>query len=225
MFGIPAGYPSGNLTVTPNMFHGAVNDGEWYPQGTNVGSIPFTSERQTVHNFNLDDPNERFTGQHNPVLVTGRKIGLDNPDDPLAGAAYDLVRINADGSETIIGNAVSDANGFVQFEVEPGFQHCFEETIAPGGYQVDTIPRCTPEGGVLLDIDQARAVLLADQPIDAPDGPDNPCLNGLPCTGAEDSPVLGWLAGFSALAGAALIFGTRTGCTEEADAAVEEMVS
>ena len=43
VFGIPAGYPAGNLTVQANTWNGVPNQGEWYPQGTNVGCLLYTS--------------------------------------------------------------------------------------------------------------------------------------------------------------------------------------
>ena len=217
VYGIPAGYPIGDLTVTPNMWNGSPNPGEWGITGTGIGSVGFSSERFTVHNFNLDDPAERFPTVHNPVLVTGYKVGLDDPDQPLAGAAYELIQIVPDGTNVVIGSATSGADGFIQFEVEPGFQYCFQETIAPSGYQVDTTPRCTPETGLIDDIGPGFPILLGDIPVIDPPcefgdptcGEPPTCLNGLPCTGATDNPLLGWLAATAAVAGAALVGGGR----------------
>ena len=83
-----------------------------------------------------------FVNDVRTIEIRAQKRSREAPYDPLAGATYGIWMANGSGNDVYMGNAVSDADGYLRYEVPTtqGVAYYLREEKAPHGHLVDPYP-------------------------------------------------------------------------------------
>ena len=83
-----------------------------------------------------------FVNDVRTIEIRGQKRSREAPYDPLPGATYGIWMANANGNDVYMGSAVSDADGYLRYEVPTtqGVAYYLREEKAPHGHLVDPYP-------------------------------------------------------------------------------------